>query len=387
MNLKTALPHTQVTDRWRLILPDNRAIASKMDISSVLLLGTENAVALPVVRSLGSLMPDLRIHALSRDDGHYQIARYSKYVHSHQFIRSDTEEELLKELKDKVKETHATILLPVDEYFVRVLSSIKDELGKAVCLPPLPGPDLFDSLVYKNRLSEVLVQSGLPSAVTYPLHQVDPSQTSNEFFPCLLKPVFGASGREIVKITDRDMLRRYMKRLDTEKFIIQEYIPGMDIGCSMLAVNGEIKALTTQKSLAKKGFSFSTAIRFKYYPEVADLVRQLIRHTGYSGLADLDFRLDERDGQPKLTDFNARFWRSLLGSKAAGIDFTLLNCFAAMGIPFDMPEFTESTYLMGKSTIAHYQSKFNFSSGSAIPVTTDLWSRITDPFPEIIRFL
>lgn len=354
---------------------------------SIILLGTENPVALPVIRALGSGFPGMPLYALSRKNHQTYLPQYSRFLRSHNYLESTTEEDLFQEITDRINGDRSTILLPVDEFFVRTLSSLKNRLETFAYLPPLPDLDIFDSLVYKNQLGKLLVRFGFPCAETYSLEEVDLSCIENDFFPCLLKPVRGSSGNGIEKITDKDMLGNRMLNLEKNKYIIQEIIPGINMDCSLLAINGTIKALTIQKGLENVRFMFSTAIKFEHNQRVLGIVQKLMEKTYYSGLAHLDFRLDQRDNAPKLIDFNARFWHSLLGSKAAGVDFTLLSCFTAMGIPFEQPAFKESTYLMGKSTFDHYQKRFVrlFSSPGTGSVFTDIWDRVQDPLPEIMR--
>jgi len=44
----------------------------------------------------------------------------------------------------------------------------------------------------------------------------------------------------------------------------------------------------------------------------------------WHGIAEVEFRLDSRDGVPKLMEINPRFWGSLCVAMAAGVDFPYL---------------------------------------------------------------
>ncbi|HEX6983497.1 MAG TPA: ATP-grasp domain-containing protein [Balneolaceae bacterium] len=358
------------------------------NISSVLLLGTENQLALPVIRMLGSVLPeDARIHSLSFKKGS-QIPAFSRYVHSHYCLQSTNEDELVGELLKRIEETEATVILPVGETYVRMLSVLKHRLEKHICLPPLSETPLFDSLVHKNKLHKLLQKHHFIRANTYSLNGLNISLLEDDFFPCLIKPVRESSGRGIKKIKSRKALNMSISKLPPDNYILQEFIPGQDIDCSLLAVDGEIKAFTIQKGMENRGFRFSTAIKFENNKSVFNFAKRLIKITGYSGIAHLDFRLDERDGRPRLIDFNARFWRTLSGSKAAGVDFVFLTCLASTGVPFEQPHFHENIYFMGRSTLKHYYRKIlNRYSGSAInTIQTDLWEKVNDPLPEIMRY-
>ncbi len=359
------------------------------EISSILLLGIESEIALPVIRALGTVIPrPVPIHALSAENG-TSSSKYSKYIHTHHNLESTGEDALLIELVNKIKKTGADILLPIDEHNVRLLSNIKDRLKKYIHLPPLPSPFTFDSLVYKDKLYELLKRNKLPNADYYSVSKLDTSRLDKLRYPIMLKPVRGSAGKGIIKVNNISSLLTSLKRLKTDEYVLQEYIPGENIDCSLLAVDGNIKALTIQRGLKSTGFNFSTEIKFEKNEAVLNIVKKLVDLTDYSGVAHLDFRLDERDNQPKLVDFNARFWFSLLGSKAAGVNFALLSCLAAKNIIFDKPKYKEIKYLMGKSTVNFYYRKilnrdFHFYSNG---ISTDLWDRISDPLPDIMNML
>lgn len=342
-----------------------------------------------MIRALGTLMPDAAIHTLSYDDTKRKNPEYSRYVHNRHYLKSSNKNELLKELIQKIKETGADILLPIDERDVRSLSSLQDKLRKHICLPPLPKIDIFDTLVYKDRLVNFLQKNNFPYASTSRLDRLSIPEIDDNLYPYLLKPIRGSSGHEIRKIDSKEDLGDILLRLNSENYILQELIPGKNMSCSILAIDGEIKAQTIQEGLASRNFSFSTAIKFVRDECVSELTREIVKAADYSGLANLDFRLDERDNQPKLIDFNARFWSNISGSRAAGVNFVLLSCLAAMNIPFEKPVCNGSTYLMGRSTLDYYRKKImkpfsNFKSNSTY---TDFWERIGDPLPEIARFI
>lgn len=346
-------------------------------------------VMLPVVRALGPVLSgNTTIHTLSAKNGKINIPKFSKYIQSHFQLHGKSEEEILDELLERIKETGAGLILPVDEEYFRLLTVLKPKLQDHVSLPPLPDAGLFESLVNKALLNRLLEEYKLPHAETYPLGEVNASELKDDFFPCLLKPVRGSSGNGIIKLSDRFSLVHHTKNLPADDYVVQEFIPGDNLDCSLLAEDGIIKAYTIQRGLESRKFSFSTAIHFEKNELFLKVVQELIRQTGYSGIAHLDYRRDKRDGQCKLIDFNARYWVSLLGSKAAGVNFTLLNCLAAMGIPFGVPDFEEVTYMMGKSSISHYRRKLLGKSirHASKPISTDLWDRVSDPFPELIRY-
>jgi predicted ATP-grasp superfamily ATP-dependent carboligase len=55
-----------------------------------------------------------------------------------------------------------------------------------------------------------------------------------------------------------------------------------------------------------------------------EMAVELLRAMRWHGVAMVEFRLDERDGSPKLMEVNGRFWGSLPLAVASGVDFPFL---------------------------------------------------------------
>lgn len=361
-----------------------------MNISSILLLGTENILALAVIRALGTVMPDVQIHTYSPSIHRRSISERSRYVKSSKYFNSWENEAFEELLKNRIKETKADIVLPISDNATRTLITIKEEIGKVTHLPPLAGLEIYDRLESKDLLPDLLTELGFPQAKSWVLHSGSNAHHPEYTFPLLLKPIEGSSGLGIQKAASRKELEQLLNSVDRRQYILQEFVRGQDIGCSVLAIDGEIKACTIQKVLLNKGFGVATAIKFIDEDAIYDTTERLIRETGYSGVAHLDYRIDERDHQPRLLDFNARFWFSLLGSKAAGINFAVLACKAALGMPIEEQHYRHITYFLGSTTLRYYARKmidFQVPIEATRSVYTDLWDRLGDPMPEFARYL
>jgi len=350
------------------------------EISSILFLGTNDVVALSAIRAIGTVFPRTSIHALSIASDSVQISNYSRYVKRHQRLANAEGEELLSEVKRHIEQTKAEILLPVDEESVRFVSRHIETLKKYVKIPPVSSVELLDSLICKDKLAELLKSKGFQTPETFRSKDLDTDLLPKDFFPCLMKPVRGSGGRGFVSVDDRLALEKLLTTGKYENYILQKHISGPDIDCSILAVDGEIKAYTIQRALLSDGYSFSKAICFENDEILYNEVERFIREIGFSGIAHLDYRFDDREGLPKLIDFNARYWSTLEGSKAAGIDFAMLNCLEALHIPYEKPVFKHCNYLLGRAVYSRLKS-----TNGKVPTFTDLKSRISDPLPELLR--
>lgn len=356
-------------------------------VRSVIILGTENSVALPVVRAAGELMPYARIHTISPGrDKH--IAEMSRYVSSRHRLMSEEPGHLLRQIGNMTGDSGETILIPTLEKYVRLAAVHRRKLEQLVRLPVLPEVDRLDEVIDKERLNRLLQDLDLPHARTRPAASVDPRELQADEFPLLLKPKRGFAGVGIVKVSSPGSLAQELARVEADEYIIQEFIPGEDIDCSFLASQGEIQALTIQRVLSGSEFGMSTALRFVTHPATEEYARGLVKRTGYSGLAHLDLRHDERDGKVKLVDFNARVWLTLAASRAAGVDFIRLACLQALGIPLDPPyECQPISYLYGKNSLVWHLRPFQRSQYENGAVVTDLGTRLSDPVPELSRYM
>src|SRR5207344_1712570 len=79
----------------------------------------------------------------------------------------------------------------------------------------------------------------------------------------------------------------------------------------------------------------STYVRTVEMGELEELSLTFLRSIGYYGLVELEFKLDPRDGRPKLLDVNARTWGYHTLGSCAGVDFPYLLYRDQIGEPVD----------------------------------------------------
>lgn len=65
-----------------------------------------------------------------------------------------------------------------------------------------------------------------------------------------------------------------------------------------------------------------------------NLSKRLIMTMGWSGIANIDFLINNSEGSINILDFNPRFGQSLLGSLVVGVNFPLLSCLGALGLEY-----------------------------------------------------
>jgi predicted ATP-grasp superfamily ATP-dependent carboligase len=69
-------------------------------------------------------------------------------------------------------------------------------------------------------------------------------------------------------------------------------------------------------------FSYtSTYVETAVCPEVEDAGRRFLAALGFTGIAEVEFKYDRRDGRYKILDVNPRIWTWAALGAAAGVDF------------------------------------------------------------------
>ena len=166
-------------------------------------------------------------------------------------------------------------------------------------------------------------------------------------FPVILKPAFRKGIDEFTqakawKADDRAQLVALYKRaaalVGNDAIILQEWIPGggeAQFSYAALCESGDpIVSLTARRS-RQHPIDFgrsSTFVESIEQSEVEELARRFLKSLNYTGVAEVEFKHDSRDGHYKLLDVNGRFWTWNGLGALAGIDFPYLAWRQAMGM-------------------------------------------------------
>lgn len=165
-------------------------------------------------------------------------------------------------------------------------------------------------------------------------------------FPLILKPTARNSVNAFThakawRVGDAaSLLARYdeaVSLVGAQSVLVQELIPGNGscqfsyaAACDRGVPVASLTARRQRQYPIDFGFT-STFVQSIEEPEVEELATRFLRATGYSGLVELEFKYDRRDGRYKLLDVNARTWTWLpLGGKA-GVDFPWVMWKLALG--------------------------------------------------------
>ena len=323
----------------------------------------------------------------------YTPMRFSWHVnHFSYFPKTENDEDWINRIDNIVENQGIDFIMPVSEICIRKLIRHKNKLKAAKKLMPLPDLDNFDTANNKALLSQHLLRNNIPHPKGYlvsNMGELNKMDTLN--FPVVSKPTIGYDGgKHIHLFKNMDALKIHFKKnsfLGTH--IIQEYIEGYDIDCSVLCKAGEILAYTIQKGIVNNpsDFSPSYAHVFIQEPKLFSVVEKLMKTLNWSGIAHVDLRFDINSQQFKVIEINPRFWLSLEASLHAGVNFPELAHNLAVGQTLTRPKFKACSYYSLKGLkLKVKQEKSILFRWNFLKTHTGLKFFIRDPVPVIYRF-
>lgn len=222
-------------------------------------------------------------------------------------------EELALEINCLVRDLEIEIVIPADAPSTRTLIA-SQELIEAPCFP-LPPLDVFDLLNDKWAFTELCRTLGIrcPQSRRFAdaAELADAVAEGAIAFPIVAKPL-SLSGSQGCLVIDQGDIGR-LRAINYRPVIVQEFIPGEDIGASIFARSGEISAFVAHRF---DGRAYHTFRGGGVYEDLA----RLTRHLGLDGVYNFDMRLTS-DGGIYYLECNPRFFFKMNMSMAAGIDF------------------------------------------------------------------
>lgn len=167
-------------------------------------------------------------------------------------------------------------------------------------------------------------------------------------FPVILKPTTHEGRNEFVNAKAwraddlNTLIARYEKAkrlVGADRIIVQELIPGdgraqfsyagvWDRGMPI----GSLVARRRRQYPIDFGYT-STLVETIALPEIEQAATRFLKSLEYSGIVEIEFKFDERDGSYKILDVNARAWSWIALGAVAGVDFPVIQWRLAFGEP------------------------------------------------------
>jgi predicted ATP-grasp superfamily ATP-dependent carboligase len=137
----------------------------------------------------------------------------------------------------------------------------------------------------------------------------------------------------------RDAFTRAAEIVGPGEVIVQQLIPGGgddQVAFTAFFKNQTAVATMTVKRLRQHPSDFgraSTYVETADLFDIEDLAIRILKAIDFYGLVEVEFKVDKRDGEPKLLDVNARTWGYHSLGAAAGVDFPYLLYLDQLGEP------------------------------------------------------
>ena len=230
------------------------------------------------------------------------------------------------------------VLFPTSDESASLLSKFHTALSRRF----LVSTPTWEALrwAYDKRLT---YQLAAEQKVDYPLTIYPATEVDLEGIPCafpaILKPATHATINRFTAdkawpVANREeLLARYREArelIPPELILVQERIPGggeSQFSYAALCYDGQPIASLTARRTRQYPIDFgysSSFVETLDIPEIVGPSRRLLTAIRYTGLVEVEYKLDARNGRYKLLDINPRLWTwSPLGGRA-GIDFPYL---------------------------------------------------------------
>jgi predicted ATP-grasp superfamily ATP-dependent carboligase len=196
----------------------------------------------------------------------------------------------------------------------------------------------------KRNLMQFAEASRIPIPKT---HYLPPTQSlppwgGGESERYVIKPRISSGSFGIAYVKKKeDLVASYQRVHERYPFpIIQEWIPdgGGVYGLSaLLDETSNVKAAFVHKKLRMYPVQGgpSTLREGVEHPQIMEMGLSLLKSINWVGIGMVEFKVDPRDGIPKLMEVNPRFWGSLQLAIVSGVDFPYLLLKMARGESFD----------------------------------------------------
>jgi len=349
-------------------------------------------VALHVMHCLAQ-RPEVKLHSLSARK--WNPCRFSRHRGAYE-VRPEIvdPDEYLEAVLDLARRSKVDVILPVSTIGIEFVSTHHQELSEIARISPVPDMEAFRIAGNKwsvTHLAEEL-DIPIPESILVTLDAAFYERLAEMEYPVLLKPARAQGGRGIHVFKTPADAQEFLETHDEEKlrdqYLIQGYVPGATMGLNVLCREGRILAYCMQQYLVAPGFTPPTAIQFIEREDMLESGRKLVSALNWSGVANIDWRYDERDGRAKLLEVNPRFWATLVGSLVVGVNFPFLSCLAALDIPFAMPEYELGKFVKVGVAVKEMLRRplgRNTLDGFAFR-ETELKYVLTDPLPKLADY-
>lgn len=313
-------------------------------IPGVVVLGSDFK-ALGVIRSLGRHgIPGIVVDSQPRS------AWFSRYVTRRFLWHGSMEDPELADYLLQIGRDHHLrnwMLVAAQDDAVGLVAQHRDALGM-MYRPTTPSWDVVRWAFDKRLTDRMAREVDVPYPGTwYPAHESDLDRLDIRF-PAIIKPAISirmqhsAHLKALPAATLDELHRQYRvatSLVSPDEIMVQETIPGggdSQVSVATFCVDGEVTQAMTARRRRQYPIDFglgSSFVEAVYLPELFAPAERLLRHMGASGMVEVEFKRDPRDGVYKLLDINIRPWGWHTLCIACGLDLPYIQYQHMVGQP------------------------------------------------------
>jgi D-aspartate ligase len=283
-------------------------------------------------------------------DDEYSISRFSKYASKSLRAPNLRDPDATVAFLLGAAHRHnleGWVLFPTRDEHVAAFARSRQELSK-VYRVSTPGWDVIKWAWNKRNTYCLAEKLSIPIPKTWCPQTVGGLDDIDAEFPLGVKPAvkedfFYATKAKAWRANNRDELRQLFSRATahtkSNEVLVQEIIPGdgnyQFSSCVFFKGGSAIGSMAAQR-WRQHPAEFGRAATFVesiHLAEIEEPTLRFLRAINYYGLAEVEYKLDPRDGQYKLLDVNARTWGFHSLGPAAGVDFCYLLFADQIGDP------------------------------------------------------
>ena len=246
------------------------------------------------------------------------------------------------------------VLIPTSDAFVVCLSQNQPKLEK-YCRFNIPDPEAALNINDKRRQHRIACALGIPVPRTFsPASAMEAADVGAQLrYPAFIKPVFTFewprhfSGKGF-EVHDTEELQSCYERIWRAGVaaVAQEVIPGpQESGLRSICLygrqgTGEIVAAFGMRKIRQcpPDYGVGTLVESCHDSGLLELAGKFYQGCRCTGVAEIEFKRDERDGCFKLIELNARLWTQTALAAACGVDFAYLLYADLTGAPLPLVE-------------------------------------------------
>jgi D-aspartate ligase len=315
-----------------------------------------------------------------------------------------------------------TVVIPVDDEAAVLVAEHQAELSPGFLFPRVQ-PRLPRKLASKPGLFDLCIAHGVPAPVsetpvtfeeagdfavtaTYPVVVKNAEVWERRRRPVVPGTTIVRSEEDLLALLTRpppDLLpdsQRRQPRSESPGVILQEYIPpehsedwivhlysGADSASRVLFTGRKIRSWPPNAGVTACAYSVANS-------QLAEIAERFCDQIGFLGIADLDVRLDLRDGRYKLVDFNPRTGNQFrLFESESGVDVVRAQHLDLTGRPIPPGRQVDGRRIIVEhadlpAQLAYRRLDKNVTEvGSSRPEHTSTefaWLARDDPFPFVV---